>query len=192
MKKRIGIYGGSFNPIHKAHIKLAKVLLDEAKLDEVWLMVSPQNPLKRQSDLLDDAKRLQLAQLALQDEERILACDYEFRLPRPSYTYDTMQALTADYPDYEFTLLIGGDNWQRFPQWYRHDELLRLYPIVIYPRQDSPIDAATLPPGVRVVKTPLMNVSSTEIRQRIREGKPIGRLVPRVVADIIKQEKLYL
>ena len=155
-------------------------------------MVSPQNPLKRQSDLLDDAKRLQLAQLALQNEERILACDYEFRLPRPSYTYDTMQALTADYPDYEFTLLIGGDNWQRFPQWYRHDELLRLYPIVIYPRQDSPIDAATLPPGVRVVKTPLMNVSSTEIRQRIREGKPIGRLVPRVVADIIKQEKLYL
>lgn len=192
MKKRIGIYGGSFNPIHKAHIKLAKVLLDEAQLDEVWLMVSPQNPLKRQSDLLDDAKRLQLAQLALQNEERILACDYEFRLPRPSYTYDTMQALTADYPDYEFTLLIGGDNWQRFPQWYRHDELLRLYPIVIYPRQDSPIDAATLPPGVRVVKTPLMNVSSTEIRQRIREGKPIGRLVPRVVADIIKQEKLYL
>ena len=192
MKKKIGIYGGSFNPIHRAHIKLAKLLLVEAQLDEVWLMVSPQNPLKSQSDLLDDAKRLQLAQLALQNEKRLVACDYEFRLPRPSYTYDTMQALAADYPDCEFTLLIGGDNWQRFPQWYRHDDLLRLYPIVIYPRQDSPIDAGSLPPNVRVVNTPLINISSTEVRQRIREGKPIGRLVPHVVADIIKKEKLYL
>ena len=194
MNKHIGIYGGSFNPIHKAHIRLAKALLKEAGLDEVWLMVSPQNPLKSQADLLDDHKRLQLARLALQHERRLVACDYEFRLPRPSYTFDTMQALAADYPDHHFTLLIGGDNWQRFPQWYRHDDLLRRYPIVIYPRADAPIDESTLPAGVRLVHTPLINISSTsstDIRRRIREGRSIARLVPPAVAEMIQKEGLY-
>ncbi len=188
---RIGIYGGSFNPIHKAHVRLAKALLREAALDEVWLMVSPQNPLKSQADLLDDGQRLRLARVALQNERRLVACDYEFRLPRPSYTFDTMEALSADYPQHQFTLLIGGDNWERFPQWYRHDELLQRYPIVIYPREDSPIDEAALPPNVRLVHTPLINISSTDIRRRIREGRSIARLVPRAVADIILQEGLY-
>ena len=190
--KRIGIFGGSFNPIHNGHIALAQAVLRQCALDEIWLMVSPQNPLKRNSaDLLDDYLRLEMAQKALEGVEGVKACDYEFRLPRPSYTFDTMEALSADYPQHQFTLLIGGDNWERFPQWYRHDELLQRYPIVIYPREDSPIDEASLPPNVRLVHTPLINISSTDIRRRIREGRSIARLVPRAVADIILQEGLY-
>lgn len=123
--KRTGIFGGSFNPIHCGHIALAKEILRQTTLDEIWLMVSPQNPLKREaSDLLDDDLRFQLAQKALADVEGVIACDYEFHLPIPSYTWTTLQHLRKDYPDHEFTLLIGGDNWERFTRWYHWKDIL--------------------------------------------------------------------
>ena len=184
MKKRIGIYGGSFNPIHKGHIALAKQILKRARLDEVWFMVSPLNPFKvDDADLLDDHLRLQMAQKALASEPRLLACDYEFHLPRPSYTWDTLQALRRDYPDHEFVLIIGADNWVKFDRWYHSADLLQNFQIVVYPREDSPIDADTLPSNVLLVNTKLYRMSSTDIRQRIREGRPIKRLVPAAILD---------
>ena len=184
MKKRVGIYGGSFNPIHKGHIALAKQILKRARLDEVWFMVSPLNPFKvADADLLDDHLRLQMTQKALASEPRLLACDYEFHLPRPSYTWDTLQALRRDYPDHEFVLLIGADNWLKFDRWYHSADLLQNFQIVIYPREDSPIDADTLPSNVLLVNTKLYRMSSTDIRQRIREGRPIKRLVPAAILD---------
>lgn len=183
--KSVGIFGGSFNPVHTGHIALAKSLGEKAGLDEVWLMVSPQNPFKKEAtDLLDDLSRLEMVREAVRDEERLKASDYEFRLPKPSYTWHTLQALIHDYPGTEFTLLIGGDNWAAFDKWYCHEQILSTCPIVVYPRQGSPVDTTHLPPGVTVVDTPLLNISSTEIRQRIREGKTIQGMVPECIEQL--------
>ena len=116
--QRTGIFGGSFNPIHNGHIALAQQLRKEASLDEVWLMVSPQNPLKQESDLLADHLRFMMAQKAVEDVEGIVASDFEFHLPKPSYTWHTLLALSQHYPDREFVLMIGGDNWAHFTRWY--------------------------------------------------------------------------
>ena len=188
----IGLFGGSFNPIHNGHVWLAKALLRETGLDEVWFMVSPQNPLKQNRQLLDDNQRFRLVQLALKDEPRLRPCDYEFHLPKPSYTWNTLQALKKDFPMHRFTLLIGGDNWQLFDKWYRYEDLLREYPIVVYPRQDAnPGDMQTASPNVTFVKVPLINISSTMIRERLRLGKNVRGLVPGPVASVLEQEHLY-
>jgi len=171
---KTGLFGGSFNPIHNGHIALAKYLQQKAGLSEVWLMVSPQNPLKQQADLLDDDQRMALTQTAIQGIEGIKASDYEMRLPRPSYTWNTLQALSHDYPDREFVLLIGGDNWAHFERWYHWKDILRHYRIVIYPRNNT---AGT-------VDAPLLDISSTDIRRRVRSGQSIAGLVP---DNIIKQ-----
>ena len=174
---RTGIFGGSFNPIHNGHIILARQLKKQAGLDEVWLMVSPQNPLKQHAGLLADEARMEMARKAVEGEAGIVASDYEMQLPRPSYTWNTLQALSRDYPDREFVLMIGGDNWELFDRWYRAEDIRRHYEIVVYTR--TPGD-----PG-------FIDISSTEIRRRIREGLSIGELVPAAVADIIKEKGYY-
>ena len=175
--KRTGIFGGSFNPIHCGHIALAKEILRQTELDEVWLMVSPQNPLKRETELLDDSLRYQLAQKALEGVEGIEASDYEFHLPKPSYTWTTLQRLQQDYPDRVFTLLIGGDNWERFQRWYHWKDILRNYNVVVYPRDGQ----------VGTIQADLLPVSSTEVRERVRRGEPIEGLVPAVIIDDVKR-----
>ena len=189
---KTGIFGGSFNPIHNGHISLARQLKEKAGLDEVWLMVSPQNPMKRQTDLLSDEARLQMARLALKHETGIIACDYEMHLPKPSYTWLTLQALSRDYPDRQFVLMIGGDNWAIFHRWFHADDILQNYQVVVYPRRDERPVEKTLPAGVTIVEAELLDVSSTEIRQRIREGRSIQKLVPPSVAAFIKQEGYYV
>jgi len=176
--KRTGIFGGSFNPIHCGHIALAKEILRQTTLDEIWLMVSPQNPLKREaSDLLDDDLRFQLAQKALADVEGVIACDYELHLPIPSYTWTTLQHLRKDYPDHEFTLLIGGDNWERFTRWYHWKDILREFDVVVYPRDGQ----------VGTIQAELLPISSTEIRERVRRGEPVEGLVPAIIIDDVKR-----
>ena len=188
---KIGIFGGTFNPVHNGHLALASCLLRQARLDEVWLMVTPQNPWKVRDDLLDDAQRLMMTQAAVEDIPGLVASDYEFSLPRPSYTWNTLQALIRDFPEHEFTLLVGGDNWARFDQWYEHDKILEHHPIAIYPRKGYKVDRASLPKNVRLLRTRLINVSSTEIRQLVSEGKPISHLVPAKVEEIIRREGFY-
>jgi nicotinate-nucleotide adenylyltransferase len=185
--KQIGIFGGSFNPIHTGHIALAHQLRQLAGLDEVWLMVSPQNPLKQgDSTLLDDRLRLLLARLALHGESGLRASDYEFRLPRPSYTWTTLSRLSDDYPECRFTLLIGADNWQLFPRWYRSADILERYPIVVYPREGSPVDAAMLPAGVTLAaEARLLPVSSTDIRRRVAQQQSVAGLAPRTILPLI-------
>lgn len=189
MKKiRTGLYGGSFNPIHNGHIAIARQMIEKAGLDEVWFMVSPQNPLKERDTLLDDAKRLEMARKALEGQPRLKACDYEFALPRPSYTWHTLQSLWRDYPDREFILMIGADNWAHFGRWYHADDIMRTCNILIYPRRGYNVDALSLPTCAQLVDTGLYDVSSTEIRQLIKEGRDISRLVP---ADIVDMAEKY-
>jgi len=189
---KTGIFGGSFNPIHNGHISLARQLKEKAGLDEVWLMVSPQNPMKQQTDLLSDEIRLQMARMALEHETGIVASDYEIHLPKPSYTWFTLQALSCDYPDRQFVLMIGGDNWAIFDRWYHADDILQNYQLVVYPRRDALMKNEVLPASVMMVEAELLDVSSTEVRQRIHEGRSIQELVPPSVAAFIKQEGLYV
>ena len=190
MKTRTGIYGGSFNPIHEGHVRLAKALADSGLVDEMWLLVSPQNPFKVDANLLDDEKRLHLARLAVKEVKGVEVCDREFTLPRPSYMYNTLQALSQEHPDREFVLVIGADNWGRFPQWYRSRDILSAYPVIIYPRPGFALH--DVPESVTVADTPLLDISSTEIRRRIATKPDYDGegLVPAVRKEI-KQKGYY-
>lgn len=174
--KKIGIFGGSFNPIHCGHIALAQAVQKQCGMDEVWLMVSPQNPLKQQADLLDDNLRLELAQKALEGVEGVCASDYEFHLPKPSYTWNTLHQLSEDYPDCEFFLLIGGDNWAHFERWRQWKDILRNYDVIVYPRDEYP----------GTIDVPLLDVSSTEIRQKVGAGECISGLVPETIEKLVQ------
>ena len=176
--KKVGIFGGSFNPIHCGHIALAQAVLRQCRLDEVWVMVSPQNPLKRNdTDLLDDGLRLEMAQKALEDIDGIVACDYEFRMPKPSYTWNTLQHLSEDYPDYRFYLLIGSDNWAHFQRWRHWKDILWHHDVIVYPRDQYR----------GTIEVPLLPVSSTEIRKRVRARQNISGLVPQCVEALVVQ-----
>ena len=176
--RKIGIFGGSFNPIHTGHIALAQAVLRQCVLDEVWLMVSPQNPLKRNdADLLDDGLRFEMAQRALEDVDGVRACDYEFHLPKPSYTWNTLQHLTEDYPNYTFILLIGGDNWAHFQRWRHWKDILWHHNVIVYPRDQYQ----------GTIDVPLLPISSTEIRQKVRAGESIEGLVPEAIVPLVKK-----
>ena len=189
---QIGLFGGSFNPIHNAHIALASTICEQARLDEVWFMVSPQNPLKQAQDLLGENERYEMVKQALESEAKVLkASDYEFHLERPSYTWKTLRVLKKDFPQHEFALIIGGDNWVRFPRWAHSEEILANHHIYIYPREDSEINEALLPENVHLVHTPKINITSTMLREMIKNGKDICAYVPKEVAKIIAEKKFY-
>lgn len=189
---RIGIFGGSFNPIHTGHISLGKTLCKGQRLDELWFMVSPLNPFKQtEQNLLPDEARFSMVSLAVEGIPNLRASDFEMQLPRPSYMVYTLEQLRARFPQHEFTLVIGADNWLRFPQWKDSSEILRHHDIIVYPRPGYPIDASALPPGVRVANTPLLNISSTDIRQAIAQGNYHGRGLPHAVWHEICKNKYY-
>lgn len=184
-----GIFGGSFNPVHCGHIHLAEEVVRQQLADEVWLMVSPQNPLKKQASLADEQLRLQWTRRALEGIEGLEASDFEFHLPRPSYTWNTLQALRAAYPERTFALIIGSDNWLLFDKWAHAEDLLRDYSFIIYPREGYPVDPAALPGNVRLLQAPLFPITSTDIRRMAAEGKDLHGLVPDVLIPDV--ERVY-
>lgn len=186
---QIGIFGGSFNPIHNGHLAVAQQVLKQSKLDEIWFVVSPHNPLKAHEDLLDDALRLDITRKALEHEQRLICSDYEFRLPRPSYMLNTLQSLDNDYTNDTFTLIIGADNWESFPRWFRYKEIIRRYPIIIYPRKDFHVDRASLPDGVEYIDMPLHDISATQIREMLKRGEDVSALVPDSILGMMKYYK---
>jgi len=191
-KKQIGIFSGSFNPIHVGHLILANYMAEFTTLDEVWLLVSPYNPLKEKDDLLDEKTRLKMTEIALEDYDYLNASDFEFNLPRPSYTINTLDKLSTDFPDCIFTLIIGGDSWLDFHRWKDFDRLRREYNIIIYPRLgEDVVIPSEFSQNVKLVNAPVMDISSTFIRECIKEGKNMRAFVPSRVYDFIEENKLY-
>ena len=188
---KVGIFGGSFNPIHVGHLALANYLCEYGGLDEIWFLVSPQNPFKQNVELLDDKIRLEMVKAAVSGYPRFCASDFEFTLPRPSYTVDTLNRLAEAYPDREFTLIIGADNWAAFDRWKSPEEIIRKHSIIVYPRPGYDIQTGPLPPHVKVVDTPQLEISSTFIRQAISEGRDIRYFLHPEVYRIIAEKKLY-
>lgn len=188
----VALYFGSFNPVHTGHLSLAEWLVEHEMADEVWFVVSPCNPLKRHTDLLDEHLRIEMIRLAIAGHPRLRASDVEFHLPVPSYTADTLAVLSAQYPDVQFSLVIGSDNALLFSRWRRADEILAHYPVLVYPRHgyDFTAVAATYP-QMRLLPTPYYDVSSTDIRDAIARGDDTSGCLHPLVWQFIRQRGLY-
>lgn len=182
------LFGGSFNPIHNGHIGLLTWVLQKKIAEEAWLLVAPQNPLKLQSDLLPEEVRLRLCKEAIKDEKAIKVSDFEFHLPRPSYTWHTLQSLQIAYPHRSFSLLIGADNWLNFEKWAFYKEILANYELYVYPREQYHIEEICLPSNVHyLTAAPIYPYSSTSIREEIRLGKDITTKVPPSILPLLEQ-----
>lgn len=186
---KVAIYSGSFNPIHNGHLAIARTVLNKAAIDELWFLVSPQNPLKETADLWPEQERLHMVKLAVEDEPGMIASDYEFSLPRPHYTINTLKSLKSDYPEHDFILLLGGDNLTIIHRWYHFDEIVEQFGIIVYPRPGYPIDEFKKKPNVQVIDAPLLDISATDIRNKIQNRKSIEGLVPIKVAEYLKNKR---
>ncbi|MFN8279523.1 MAG: nicotinate (nicotinamide) nucleotide adenylyltransferase [Saprospiraceae bacterium] len=188
----VGLFFGSFNPIHNGHLIIAQHLLNELVVDQIWIIVSPHNPLKEKSSLAKDYDRLHLVRLATEDNPKIKVSNIEFNLPKPSYTIDTLTHLKEKYPEQEFALIMGGDNLVSLPKWKNYELILRDYRILVYKRPSYETDFELLNhPNIIILNAPLLEISSTMIRDLIRKGKSVQYLVPEKVFEELSSSKLY-
>jgi nicotinate-nucleotide adenylyltransferase len=189
--KKVGIYSGSFNPIHHGHVMLANYLVEFSDLDELWFVVTPQNPLKKKEDLLDDDERLKMVQLAISDDPRIHVSDIEMHLPTPSYTINTLTALSEQHPDSEFVFVCGMDSLQNLKNWREYQKILDNYELLVFPREGYDGGELINYPSVTVLKTPILEISSTFIRQCIKEGRDVRHFMPEKAFKYMKEHRLY-
>lgn len=184
----VGIFSGSFNPIHIGHLALANYLCEYEGLDELWFMVTPHNPLKEEDALMDDKFRLQLVQLAIEGYPKFRASDFEFHLSRPSYTVHTLDELKKACPEHTFHLIMGSDNWLLFPRWHQSERILAENHILVYPRPGYPVDAASLPGNVKLASSPVFEISSTFIRKALDEGRDVRYFLHPAVYEALKRQ----
>ena len=187
---KVGLYFGSFNPIHTGHCIIASHLVQNTGLDQVWLVVTPQNPFKTSSALLNEYHRLALVRLALEGESKLKAIDIEFHLPRPSFTIDTLAYLSEKYPTHVFSIIMGSDSLQNLHNWKNAGTLVKNYTIYVY-RRPGYEASTSLPAKLVVLDAPLLEISSTNIRKMIKEGKSIRYLVPENVREEIEKGGYY-
>lgn len=190
-RKRIGIMGGSFNPVHTGHMIVASYIAQWSDLDEVWLMLSPQNPFKTDMKLAQDSDRRAMLCIAVEGSTCLRACDVELSMPRPSYTIDTLRHLSDMYPDCDFTLIVGSDNWESFSRWRSPREIISEYGLIVYPRPGYPVEAGEAEAGVRFVDAPQVELSSTFIRRAIAEGRDMNFFLPSGVYQYVLSHGLY-
>lgn len=188
---KVGLFFGSFNPVHVGHLIIAQCALNETDLDQIWMIVSPQNPLKNKKSLASEYHRYRMAELALGPHERIQASNVEFMLPKPSYTIDTLTHLDTKYPSYNFSIIMGEDNLRYLHKWKNYEALLKYYPVWCYPRLGSEDDHFAQYPSVKKFDMPMLDISATRMREMIREGKDIRYMTPWSVWEYIRENGLY-
>ncbi|NOQ75914.1 MAG: nicotinate-nucleotide adenylyltransferase [Crocinitomix sp.] len=199
--KRVGLYFGSFNPIHIGHLIIANYMAQSAEIDEVWFVVTPQNPHKKKKNLLEDFHRLAMVRIAVEQNSKLNASDIEFHLPKPSYTTYTLQALKEKYPNNQFTLIMGEDNIRNLHKWKNYEYIIENYPIIVYPRVETiqeqvkiekeiPNGIMTLP-NVHLSDAPIMKISSSFIRNMIKEGKDVRYLLSEPVFNYLDEMNFY-
>lgn len=192
MDMNIALFFGSFNPFHYGHLHLGEYLVDNKMFDEVWYVVSPCNPLKNQSDMIDEYVRLEMLVGAIVNKPYLKACDIEFSLSIPSYTIDSLEFITSQYPTHNFSLLIGSDNALVFDKWKSYNELLNKYKVFVYPRSGYDFaEVSVIYPQMNLINSPVYNISSTEIRHLIAQKKDISNLVHPFVNQFIIENNLY-
>jgi len=187
---QIGLFFGSFNPVHTGHLIIANHILNEVELDKIWFVVSPINPFKINSDLLDEDARLSLVKIAIQDDERITASDIEFELPRPSFTINTLSFLKKNYPKDNFSIIMGSDNFRDIDKWKNYEEIIANHKILIYSRAGFEVKNK-FNADIEILDAPILDISSTEIRELIKKRKSIRYLLPELVRKEIEEREYY-
>ena len=193
---KIGLYFGSYNPIHSGHVAIANFMLEQTDMEEVWFMVSPQNPLKKEEGLLDEDIRLQMVEIVTKQNPGLKASNFEFDLPKPSYTRTTLDKLKQTYPEYDFQMILGEDNIRYFHLWKDYESILDEYAIWVYPRagvrSDELNEELLTHHNVHYqINAPLFNLSSTQIRRAIQKGDNVENLIPTEVFTFITENQLY-
>lgn len=188
---KIGLFFGSYNPIHTGHLIIANYMANHTSLDKVWLVVSPHNPLKEKKDLIQVYDRLEMAKMATDEAKNIVVSDVELKLPQPSYTIDTLTLLKEIYPEHHFVLIMGSDNLKSLKKWKNYELILRDYEIFVYPRPSYNSEEFQNHPKVSITQTPLMEISSTFIRKAIADGKDVKFFLPDDVIEFIDSKSLY-
>ena len=191
-KREIGVFSGSFNPIHNGHLIMANYMCEFTTLDEVWLIVTPHNPLKNSQDMLEEQVRLKMVELAVDKYDNIKASDVELHMKRPSFTINTLEKLSHEHPEFNFSLIIGADNWSLFDKWKEYEKIIDSYKILIYPRYEAKVVVPeSLRENIQLVSGPIVAISSTFIRLSIKEGKNVRAFLPPEVYDYIESKELY-
>jgi len=190
-KKKVGLFFGSFNPVHVGHLIIGNYMATQTDLDEVWLVVSPQNPLKKKSTLARDFDRLHLVRLAIEDCPNLKASNIEFDLPKPSYTIDTLTYLNEAHPDKDFVLIMGGDNLGTLHKWKNYEQILKYHQIYVYQRPNYELGDLATHPAIKIFEAPLMQISASYIRKCIREGHSIQYVVTQPVFEYIASSSMY-
>ncbi len=188
---QVGLYFGSFNPVHVGHLIIANYVVQNTSVDQVWFVISPQNPFKKSSTLLNEYHRLYLVQVSIEDEPTLKASDIEFRLPRPSYTIDTLTYLSEKFPNHSFSVIMGSDSYQNLEAWKNYQLLIQHYPIIVYERPGFPPQKKYSEGRIEILKAPLLEITSTYIRKTVREGKSIRYLVTDKVREEIERNGYY-
>ncbi len=186
---KIGLYFGSFNPIHTGHLIIANHIVNNTDLNEVWFVVSPQNPFKNTSSLLNEQHRLSLVKIATEGEKKLKASNVEFKLPKPSYTSDTLLYLSQKYPNHSFSVIMGSDSFQNIEKWKNYKYIIENYTLFIYLRPSFPVESNR--PNITILKAPLLEISSTEIRKNIKDKKSIRYLVTDDVMREVENRGFY-
>ena len=188
---KIGLFFGSFNPIHTGHLIIANYFAENTDLRQVWFVISPQNPLKNKASLLGEKQRLYMVNLAIEDNPKFRSSTIEFHLPQPSYTVDTLAYLKEKYPDHSFVLLMGSDNLETLPKWKNYELILKNYPVYVFSRTLN-IAMPPLPEAdIKIFTVPLLDISSTYIRNSIKDGKSVRYLVPESIYHYLSEMNFY-